>query len=59
MKYREKETSGLIRMPGRLSPRQEVERRKNGGLIEGQETLLAVYRASREVLIYCYKGGDV
>jgi hypothetical protein len=30
-------------MPGRLSLRQEVEGRKSNGLVEGQETLLAVY----------------
>jgi hypothetical protein len=45
-------------MPGRLSPRQEVEK-GNNGLVERQETLLAVYGASREALIYWYKGGGV
>jgi hypothetical protein len=46
-------------MPGQLSPQQEVEGGKNNGLVEGQETLLAVYGASRDALIYCYKGGGV
>jgi hypothetical protein len=34
-------------------------REGNNGLIERQETLLAIYGASKEAPIYWYKGGGV
>jgi hypothetical protein len=49
MSLKGERTSGLTRVPGRLPPRQEVERKGNG-LVERQETLLAVYRTSKDSL---------